>query len=640
MRIDVEKYLVIGPMSGKDLFFEEVQELGVAEFLAPGSYSKEMSNDVHTYVEALHVLRTMVSVPQTAPIADYRSAIVLARHVVDRFGELEKLREQERILKKESARVQIFGNFSVYEVREIEQATHRKVQFFFAKQSEKLEAPKRPEVIYVGSAYELDYYVAINSETTSYPGMVEIHIDKSVGEIEQELAYVHRTIDEYSSELATLSHQQKLLKQGLIEALNRHHLEESKERAGAYLEGGLFAAEAWVPKNKIAALQRLAEKHHVDIEPIGVETEDRIPTYLENKGPSRLGEDLVSIYDTPSMRDRDPSLWVFIAFGLFFSMIVADAGYGLILLGISLFLFFKFGKKPGFVRRVLFLSIYLSIGCMIWGVFTASFLGIELPLDSPLRKISFLDWMAVKKAEYLIQHKGPAYQELLKQFPALEGETNPKQFLLKGLKTETSGKITYVVHDEFVDNIMLELVIFIGTIHVMLSFIRYLDKNWSGVGWIVFMVGAYLYFPSILKATSLIYFVFGIPAVEGAHIGLYLLFIGMGLAAVLAVIQKKMGGIAELMQVIQIFADVMSYLRIYALSLAGIVMASTFNRIGSSLPLYVGILIILGGHSVNFVLALMGGIIHGLRLNFIEWYHYSFEGGGKPFRPLFLQKIE
>jgi len=94
------------------------------------------------------------------------------------------------------------------------------------------------------------------------------------------------------------------------------------------------------------------------------------------------------------------------------------------------------------------------------------------------------------------------------------------------------------------------------------------------------------------------------------------------------------------MHVISVFADVMSYLRIYALSLAGMIMGSTFNHIGSSMPLYIGLFIILAGHLVNITLALMGGVIHGLRLNFIEWYHYSFEGGGYHFSPLFVIKEE
>jgi len=154
------------------------------------------------------------------------------------------------------------------------------------------------------------------------------------------------------------------------------------------------------------------------------------------------------------------------------------------------------------------------------------------------------------------------------------------------------------------------------------------------------MVGSYLYFPLVLGAISLIHYIFHIPYELGGLIGQYVLFIGLGLTVVLAIIQKRLGGLGEIMHIIGVFADVMSYLRIYALSLAGMIMATTFNQIGTSIPIYVGIFVILVGHTVNITLAVMGGIIHGLRLNFIEWYHYSFEGGGREFNPLSLIKID
>jgi len=58
-----------------------------------------------------------------------------------------------------------------------------------------------------------------------------------------------------------------------------------------------------------------------------------------------MGEDLVKIYDVPDPSDKDPSKWVLFSFALFFSIIVADAGYGLIFLGLSLFMRWKFFKK-------------------------------------------------------------------------------------------------------------------------------------------------------------------------------------------------------------------------------------------------------------------------------------------------------
>ncbi|HEY5259969.1 MAG TPA: V-type ATP synthase subunit I, partial [Rhabdochlamydiaceae bacterium] len=107
-----------------------------------------------------------------------------------------------------------------------------------------------------------------------------------------------------------------------------------------------------------------------------------------------------------------------------------------------------------------------------------------------------------------------------------------------------------------------------------------------------------------------------------------------------ALIQKKWAGFLEIMNLIQIFADVLSYLRLYALALAGAMMASTFNGIGEIMGLFIGIVAMFIGHVVNISMSLMSGVIHGLRLNFLEWYHYCFIGGGRLFKPLKRLKVK
>lgn len=633
MRVDIEKFLIVGPEKQKEEFFERVQKLGIVEFINTKGMNIERAEEVDLFVHALHILRRRVPVKEVPTTTeDVGSAIVIARDIVDKNERLEFALEEKRILQKEIARVEVFGDFSVDELRRLEEETGRKFQFFFTKRKD-LEAPKEEGVFYIGNHFGLDYYFTINKVKTSYEGFIEMTIDKSLGDLSDALADTERKIDHFSSELSLLSHHKKLVKAGLYNALNHYHLKASKEKAENALDGHLFTAYGYIPKNKVALFNQLATELEIYFEPILIEEGERVPTYLENKGFSRLGEDLVGIYDTPSHKDRDPSLWVYVAFGLFFSMIIGDAGYGAILLLISLFLLYKFGKKGGLVKRTLILSTSLSIGCIIWGVITASYFGLNIPPDSKLRSVSFIDWMVDKKAEYLIKHKTPAYQEIVEHHPELKNVTQRNEFVRKVIKGHS-----YPIFDEFADNVMMEIVIFIGTLHIIISLLRYADRNWAAIGWVIFMVGAYLYFPSLLKATSLIHYIFGIPEAGGAHIGLYLLFGGIILATLLALIQKKWAGLAEPMQVISVFADVMSYLRIYALALAGVIMAQTFNNMGSKLPLIFGILIIFAGHTVNFTLALMGGLIHGLRLNFIEWYHYSFEGGGKPFNPLSLHE--
>jgi len=635
VRIDVQKCLVMGPKSVQGQFFAHMQELGIAEFIGP-TKGQEVPRDVQALVDALHILRPMVPVKQVVA-KDYKSAPMLAAAALESHEQYERLKERQRILEVELSRIEPFGDFSVEQIKDLQQKTGFVFQFFVSKKYDPTSIPA--EMIFISHAHDLYYYIRIAKECASFEDFVEVVMEYSLHEIRHQLADIQKEIDHIEMTLSALAHQKNLLKKGLIDALNHYHLKAAGQAAQDLLDDYVFATEAWVPQNKISLIRDIASRLHLVVEVVAMETTDKPPTYLENQHVAKLGEDLINIYDVPSTKDRDPSMWVFICFGLFFSMIVADAGYGILMLLASFFFLKKMGHKEGPLRRFVLLFLSLSIGCILWGCMLCSFFGISIPPDHGLRKISIIHWAVEKKAEYLITQKTDLYHQLVKTYPELEQVTTSQEFLTKVVKP-IDGQKKYVIYSLFTDNVLLELSIFIGTIHIMLSFLRYLNRHWAGLGWSLFLIGGYLYFPSVLEATSLIYYIFHVPQQGSPVIGLYLLITGLSLALVLATIQKKLAGLAEAMHVIQVFADVMSYLRIYALSLAGMIMAETFDHIGMSVPLYLGVFILILGHTVNIALALMGGTIHGLRLNFIEWYHYSFEGGGRQFRPLALLKLD
>ena len=154
------------------------------------------------------------------------------------------------------------------------------------------------------------------------------------------------------------------------------------------------------------------------------------------------------------------------------------------------------------------------------------------------------------------------------------------------------------------------------------------------------MIGGYLYFPHYLGETSLLHYVFGVPKDFGAVEGLQLMYAGLAIAVVLAIVQHRLNGLTEVLNVIQVFADVLSYLRLYALGLASGIVAQTINELYGAVPVLIAIVLMVLAHGVNMAIGIMSGVIHGLRLNFLEWYHYSFEGGGKQFDPLRLHEVE
>lgn len=645
MIVNLHKVLILGSKADMDRFFTLAQRAGFLEFIGLSHKNAlEMPQDAKTILAAIKIAKGRVSCGTYEPVLD---PLPLAEQIVRCSAEQEKLFEEQRVLNADIARINTFGNFSRFDLDRLEQEGKRVFQFFCMKSDLAREITLPSEVIYVGTEYDLAYFVSINKERTQYPKMIEIQIEKPVGELRERLSVVKSELAKLEQQIHQLSQALSYLQAGLLEYLNEHHLKMAKHDATSPMGESLFAIEAWVPETKMNALQGLLSNLNVFAEEISIESRDRIPTYQENKGAAKVGEDLVHVYETPAWTDKDPSLWVLIFFSLFFAMIVSDAGYGLIFLCFGLFLKKKFKKASGPIKRFIKLTLILSSACIIWGILTVSFFGIEIGPNNPLRKVSLLEFLAAKKAEYHLDKKDDVYEEYVKEFPDAAGAADAHEFFLK-TETEVEGKIIYQAQDDFIKSILLELSLLIGLIHISLSFIRYIDRNWTGIGWILFMVGGYLYFPSFLDATSLINFLGLISKATAYAVGPYMFYAGLAFVFVASLLQKKKWmALQELTNAIQVFADVLSYLRLYALSLAGMIMAATFNElaiktggVGGIFGVIGGGLIVLLGHFVNLSLTVMSGTIHGLRLNFLEWYHYSFEGGGRLFDPLRIRKLD
>ena len=636
MREDVKKFLFIGPAEDKETFFKQAQAEGLIHFIDPNlSSRKEIPEDVRRITAAIRVLRGLPPREQEENFIELNSDQIVD-FILRLHEQNEKLLEESRVLGIEMARIEVFGDFSFEDIAYIEKKGKCKIQFFCSRPNLFLDEPEPESLLFIDSDHGLDYYMAINDCPVSYDRMIEMKFEHSLGELRQRAALTWEGQRQVEHDLKGYVKYNEFLHHALVEKLNLYHLYNAQTYVQEAMGGSLFAVEGWIPANKIQWLKEIVGNLNVYSEEIAIEPTDAIPTYLENQGFSRLGEDLVHIYDTPSATDKDPSMWVLCCFALFFAFIIGDAGYGLIYLALALFLRYKYPDLKGTAKRVLNLFTVLCVGCVIWGTLMTSFFGMQIDLDNPLRKLSLVQWLAEKKAAYHLKHDDATVKDWIEKYPELKNAKDIHEFVSF---TPEPGK-GLVILNRLTDNIMFELALFIGVVHLILSLFRYVGRNWQNIGWIAFLIGAYLYFPSYLKTPSFLNFVGGIDLMKGGEIGFELMLAGIGIAWVLSIIRHGWTGIFEVMVLIQVFADTLSYLRLYALGLAGAIVASTINEIASGMPLMIGFLLVLISHFINIILATMSGIIHGLRLNFLEWYHYSFEGGGKQFQPLKLLKKE
>lgn len=631
MIIKVQKFLIFGMKEAVSAFFERAQKEGYIEFIG-SSKVREFPPFLKNYVNAIKILKQLPVAEKVDESLLNLKDDIACNKIIQITNNIEHLEEIRHSLVEETKTIGPFGNFSLDDVQYIEAEGRRIFQFFVIQSKKKSRKPD--DLIYLSTEYDLDYFVAINRERKKYSGYIEVTIDKPIGLLKKRIASIDVQIAKYHEKLKAFNVYLKKLKDGLLDKLNSYNLEIAKNSTKARLEDSLFSIEAWIPENKIPALKELIKDFAVDYEILATSKSDRIPTYMENNQFAAMGEDLVKIYDIPSTEDKDPSSWVLIFFALFFAMIVSDAGYGLIFLGLSFLLKYKMKNPKPEIKRFIRLSFFLSTFCIIWGVFTSSYFGVNISPSSPWQKVSFVNYLSQKKAEYHLLKKDDTYQEWVKKYPAISSAKNGMDFLM--IAKNKAGK--FEAFQEFSRNILMELSIMIGALHICFAFLRNLAKNLAGLGWVVFIIGAYLYLPSFLQAPTMINFLNILSESMAYKIGFYILFSGVFLAAALAILQHKLHGIKEITAITGVFGDILSYLRIYALALAGAILSETFNEMGSSFNIVIGTVIILMGHLINISMTLMGAVIHSLRLNFLEWYNHCFEGGGKIFNPLKLFK--
>ncbi len=634
MIVKLIKHIFIGAQADLDEFFQRAQDAGFIQFLSTSPHPVEAQHPtLQKLYQAMKVIRRLPPLESYEGRVSLERAEEIAANILLLRERLEALADERKFLDGEIARVAPLGDFALEDLTYIEREGKRKVQFFCRKASDLPEA--MPEgLFFVGTDYDLDYFISVQQKPISLPSMIEMQVSKPIGALTKRLMEVERELASKEAGLKEQAKYQDYLRGAYFELLSEQHLESTKADALFALDEKIFIIEGWVPEGRVHELKRLQDRLAVHIEEVAQEEDERVPTCLENCGIAKVGEDLVRIYDTPASSDRDPSRFVLWAFVLFFSIIVADGGYGLLYLALAAYLRYKFPNWTGKKKRFVQMLAVLATGCIVWGVFTASFFGLSIAPDSALGKVSIVQKLATKRAVYHMERKDAVYEAWVKEYPQLTQATTPQQFLTATSDKPHTAGVTYEILSDFSDAVLMEIALLIGVLHITFSLARYLLRNWSAVGWILFLVGGYLYFPSVVQATSMVHYLGWVRPEIAYAIGLQLLWGGIGLALLLALIQRRWKGVGEIANAVQVFSDVLSYLRLYALGLAGGIMASTFNDMGMKVGLVFGGFVILIGHTINILLGAMGGVIHGLRLNFIEWYHYSFEGGGIFFRPL------
>ena len=410
--------------------------------------------------------------------------------------------------------------------------------------------------------------------------------------LKEKLEEAEVEIEDAVAERHALTRYIYLLSVNLAEAENRASLAHADQQVRE--EDGIVAVQGWVPENAIDDLEAFARDRGLACLQEDPGPDEQPPTLIEDAPEMAAGVDLSMFYTVPPYRMWDPSAVLFFSFSIFFAMIVADAGYATVLLA-GLLAFWK--RLGGSARSRSYRLLGLSmLGCtLVYGIMTGSYFGVAPPENSLPGTLRIVD---------------------LNDYPA-----------------------------------MMRLSIVIGVLHLILgnalvAFTRRRSTTAiANLGWIAGLIGT----------AALVY---GEPGGLAAQAGPVLLGFGLFLIFFFSserpVVERPkdyllrlFDGLKALMGIMGAFGDVLSYMRLFALGLASASLALTFNslalQVKAALPglgLLFAILILIAGHVVNLGLAVMSGVVHGLRLNFIEFYKWGMPGEGTAFRKFARKEVQ
>ena len=408
-----------------------------------------------------------------------------------------------------------------------------------------------------------------------------------------QLEGIQAEIDKQKAILLTVKQRQDELEAESRENLSALDLYLAAQAAVPAAENTLVTLVGYAPSENEEAVTALIEDTGVFYLKDDAQVEDNPPISFRNNKFVKMFEVLTDMYGRPAYNGFDPTPFIAVFFLLFFAFCMGDAGYGLLLIVIGLLL-----KKVDSFKGFAPLVVTLGIGTTVIGFLFHTFFSMDIAqwkIFEPIKGI----FLPAKIAGY----DGAMVLALIVGIVHL--------CLAMIVKTYNATKVKGFANS--LGTWGWTLLIVGGTVVGALALVGVLDK--AATKWIIIILG-------IVSAI-------GIFLLNDLHRN-PLINIGSGLWESYNTVTGLLG-------------DVLSYLRLYALGLAGAMLGKAFNDIGmmvlgdgKSIPLWIPfILIVLIGHTLNIAMCALGAFVHPLRLNFLEFFKNSgYEAAGRNYNPL------
>jgi len=381
---------------------------------------------------------------------------------------------------------------------------------------------------------------------------------------------------------------------------------ELEKVEGVPADLGFSCLTGFVPTEDLGKLKAAAAENGWALMAGDPAPEDNVPTKLKNNRFVRLLSPLTDFLEvTPGYNEVDISGFFLVFFVIFFGMIFGDAGYGAIILFAALFGIFKTMQKS--VPTVLKLMLLLGISNFIWGVLTCTWFGVDAPkLPAFLQNISFAPISSVTAAQSDYDN-GIVRQNLM-------------IFCFSLAVVQLSiGHIIAITRLR-----TLKILGELGSISMLIG-----------------MYGVVLILIASNEYRNLAEYVPMMPCVYALGIGFIVNFVFLNYDGSIgkSILESLKNIISMILGIANVFSDIMSYIRLWAVGLAGGAISSTVvtmagPMLGHFIFFVFGIILLVFGHGLNLVLNVLSVLVHGVRLNTLEFSgHVGLTWAGTAYKP-------
>lgn len=589
-------------------FLNSLQELGVVDISRSLKPIDEQSSEMLAEADRAKKALSILAACKAGSEKDFKFDGCPVDAVLETQDRIAEISAEIAAAKKEIAVRQPWGSFRSEDIHKLE-SQGLKLRFCscMKKKFDPSWAEIRPlEVISETESKVFFVTVSPAEEEYSFPIEAVPAPEGSVNEAEEKLSLLQSKLEKEQQLLANLKSCSDEIRKAYNDSLSRLDLYFAEAATEKAVDNYLTVLTGFAPTSDEQRLCASFDSMDIYYSHEAATKEDNPPVKLKNNWFAKNFEVLTGMYGVPAYDEFDPTPVLGPFFMLFFAMCMGDAGYGILLMLIALVLRLK--MKDSSLGKMHRLIAFLGGMTFVVGIFLGTFFG-----------------MSILEASW-----APAW--------------------LKGLCIDgwfPDAKIAGFP-------VQMVLAVAIGVLHICLAMIiktinftkRFgFKKTVATWGWTTLIVGGLvvvsLGMTEVLSAEAFKWTIIALAVVSGLAIYVFntpgrnpLLNIGSGLWDTYNMVTGLLG-------------DVLSYIRLYALGLAGGMLGNAFNIMGTmilDIPVpgvnwVFCIIILIFGHVLNLAMSCLGAFVHPLRLTFVEYFKNSgYEGSGAKYNPLTKKK--